>query len=81
MARMLNNLAGIIGCVACCRKDFEDLAADFFDKAAAPAAALLERSGLDADSLGAVELLGGGSRIPAVKAALSAALGGRSLDK
>lgn len=41
---------------------------------------MLERNNLTPDDLAAVELLGGGSRIPAVKAALSSALGGRSLD-
>ncbi|KAK9813694.1 hypothetical protein WJX73_003926 [Symbiochloris irregularis] len=62
------------------RKAFEELAGDFFDKAAAPAVEVLRRSGVQAQDLAAVELLGGGSRIPAVKAALTAALDGRSLD-
>ena len=61
-------------------EDFEALAGDFFQGAAAPVTELLERNGLQPDSLAAVELLGGGSRVPAVKAALSAALGGRPLD-
>lgn len=63
------------------REQFEGLAGDFFARAAAPLKALLERSGLRAGDLQAVELLGGGSRIPAVQAALSQALGGRALDK
>ena len=63
-----------------CRQAFEGLAGDFFKRAAAPAAILLERSGLQADDLAAVELLGGGTRIPAVKHALIAALDNRALD-
>ncbi|CAL8469535.1 g9076 [Coccomyxa elongata] len=63
------------------REQFEGLAGDFFARAAAPLKALLERSGLRAGDLQAVELLGGGSRVPAVQAALSQALGGRALDK
>ena len=64
-----------------CRADFEALAGDFFARVAAVPAALLARTGLTAGSLDAVELLGGGSRIPAVQAAVSAALSGRALDK
>ena len=41
----------------------------------------MERAALSAAQLDAVELLGGGSRIPAVQAAVSGALGGRTLDK
>ena len=63
-----------------CRQAFEDLAGDFFQRVALPAAVLLARNGLQAQDLAAVELLGGGSRIPAVKAALTAALDGRALD-
>ena len=44
-------------------------------------AAVLARTGLAADQLDAVELLGGGSRIPAVQAAVSAALSERALNK
>ncbi|KAK2080952.1 hypothetical protein QBZ16_000806 [Prototheca wickerhamii] len=41
---------------------------------------LLARNNVTAGQLAAVELLGGGSRIPRVKAELSAALGDRALD-
>ena len=63
------------------REAFEGLAGDFFERAAAPLAALLARNGLAPGDLAAVELLGGGSRVPRVQAALQAALGGRALDK
>lgn len=45
-----------------------------------PVTELLSRNGLQPGDLAAIELLGGGSRIPRVKAELSAALGGRALD-
>lgn len=68
-----------------CRTDFEALAGDFFTSAAKPLRTILERNGLLKGGSGvdikAVELLGGGSRVPAVQAALSKALGGRALDK
>ena len=67
-----------------CRADFERLAGGFFAAAAKPLRAILERNSLMGKSgvdLKAVELLGGGSRVPAVQAALSDALGGRTLDK
>ena len=67
-----------------CRADFERLAGGFFTAAAKPLHAILERNSLVGKSgadLKAVELLGGGSRVPAVQAALSDALGGRTLDK
>lgn len=67
------------------RADFEGLAGDFFASAAKPLSAVLARNGLLKGGSGvdvtAVELLGGGSRVPAVQAALSKALGGRTLDK
>ena len=68
-----------------CRADFEALAGDFFTSAAKPLRTILERNDLLKGGSGvdikAVELLGGGSRVPAVQAALSKALGGRALDK
>ncbi|KAK9811690.1 hypothetical protein WJX72_008444 [[Myrmecia] bisecta] len=62
------------------RDEFEALAGDFFKQAAEPLTRLLERNSLTGADVEAVELLGGGSRVPKVKAALSEALGGRSLD-
>ena len=63
-----------------CREEFEGLAADFFARAAEPLKTVLERNAVKPADLANVELLGGGSRVPAVKAALSDALGGRQLD-
>lgn len=45
-----------------------------------PLSTLLSRNNLTAADLDAVELLGGGSRVPRLKQALSEALGGRGLD-
>lgn len=55
-------------------------AGDFWERAAKPLEVLLERNNLTAADLAAVELLGGGSRVPRLKAELSKALGGRALD-
>lgn len=56
-------------------------AGDFFKTAAAPLVRLVERNGLSAKDVNAVELLGGGSRVPRLQAALSEALAGRNLDR
>ena len=77
------------GCRTCANKDrlcqnreeFEALAGDFFARAAAPVTELLQRNPEAARNLSAVELLGGGTRVPRLQAALSSALGGRTLDK
>ena len=63
------------------RQDFEDLAGGFFQKAAQPLQQLLQRNKLSPGDVQAVELLGGGSRLPAVQAALSQVLQGRALAK
>lgn len=65
------------------RADFEAMAAaaGFWERAAAPLKRLLARNGLKGSDVDAVELLGGGSRVPRLQAALSEALGGRALDK
>ena len=63
------------------RADLEALAGPFFEKAARPLQQLLQRNGLAPGDLQAVELLGGGSRVPAVQAALTQVLKGRALDK
>ena len=55
-------------------------AGSFFTRAAAPLVKLLERNNVTVADIAAVELLGGGSRVPRLKAALSEALGGRALD-
>ncbi|KAG2448832.1 hypothetical protein HYH02_006183 [Chlamydomonas schloesseri] len=63
------------------RDDFEVLAADFFTRAAAPLKRIIERNSLKPEDIDAVELIGGGSRVPRLQAALSEALGGRGLDR
>lgn len=63
------------------RQDFEDLAGSFFERAAKPLQHLLQRNGLSAGDVHAVELLGGGSRIPKLQAELGHVLNGRVLDK
>ncbi|KAI8464405.1 MAG: Hsp70 protein-domain-containing protein [Monoraphidium minutum] len=65
------------------RADFEALAekAGFWDRAVAPLKRLLERNGLKPGDVDAVELLGGGSRVPRLQSALSEVLGGRALDR
>ncbi|KAF5840430.1 Hsp70 protein-domain-containing protein [Dunaliella salina] len=63
------------------REDFEKLAGPFFDQAARPLKAVLDRSGLKIDEIHQVEILGGGSRIPRVQAMLQEALKGCVLDK
>ena len=55
-------------------------AGDFWTRAATPLLLLLERNEVQPSELGGVELLGGTSRVPRLKAALSEALGGRVLD-
>ncbi|PSC68342.1 heat shock 70 kDa 17 isoform A [Micractinium conductrix] len=62
------------------REKFEELAGDFWTKAAAPLRTLLERNNLTAGDVAAVELLGGTSRVPRLKQALSDVLGSRPLD-
>lgn len=63
------------------REDFEAIAGDFFARAAAPLQSLLQRNPGAAKNLSAVELLGGGTRVPRLQAVLSEALGGRTLDR
>ena len=63
------------------RDTFEQLAGPSFARMAAPLKALLTSSGVNPSSIVAVELIGGGTRVPGVQAALVKALGGRALDK
>ena len=63
-----------------CRSEFESMAEGFITRATQPLTEILERNSLAVSDLAAVELLGGGSRVPAVKRALTEALGGRQLD-
>jgi len=63
------------------REKFEELAGDFWTRAAAPLTKLLARNKLAPTDVEAVELLGGGSRTPRLQAALTEALQGRTLDR
>lgn len=67
------------------RKAFEKLAGSHFARSAAPLAAVLSGNGnsgtVKISDLAAVELVGGGTRVPGLQAALSKALGGRALDR
>lgn len=63
------------------RQELESLAGDFFQRAAGPLQQLLHRNNLTPQDVQAVELLGGGSRVPAVQAALNQVLQGRGLAK
>ncbi|KAL3157632.1 hypothetical protein ABBQ32_012079 [Trebouxia sp. C0010 RCD-2024] len=63
------------------RQQLEELAGDFFQRAAKPLQKLLQRNGLAPTDVHAVELLGGGSRIPKLQAELGLVLKGRLLDK
>jgi len=62
------------------REEFEELASSVWTRAAAPVAEILKRNNITGENLSAVELLGGCSRVPRVKAALTETLGGRALD-
>lgn len=62
------------------RDTFEGLVDDVWARALAPVEELLKRNNLTVNDVAAFELLGGSSRVPKVKTALSEALGGRTLD-
>lgn len=62
------------------RQQLEELAGDYWERAVLPLKTLLERNKLKPGDLTAVELIGGGSRVPKLKEALQAAMGGRALD-
>lgn len=62
------------------RQAFEKLAGDFFDKAAAPLAALLARNPEAVRNI-SLEVLGGGIRVPRLQAVIKQTLGGQELSK
>lgn len=62
------------------REEFEKACSHVIDRAIVPIKTIMGRNNLTVEDLAAVELLGGSSRVPAVKARLSDALNGRSLD-
>eukprot|EP00899_Mesostigma_viride_P002636 jgi/Mesvir1/12373/Mv00554-RA.1 len=63
------------------RETFVGLWADLKDRVATPIQRVLADTGVTVEELNYVELLGGGSRVPAVIEMVSAALGGRALDR
>ena len=63
------------------RQRFEELAGPFFEHATRPLLRVLERNNLSVSDIDAVELLGGGSRVPKLQSQLSTALKGRQLDR
>ncbi len=62
------------------RDEFEAAAENVVARAVAPLKTIMERNEVTADGVTGVELLGGSSRVPVVKARLSELLNGRSLD-
>lgn len=61
------------------RDNFEALVADVLDRITAPVQAALAESGLSQDEIFAVELIGGSTRIPAVRQRIQAAFPGKVL--
>ncbi|KAI6681873.1 hypothetical protein NL676_035754 [Syzygium grande] len=63
------------------REKFEELCADLWEKALVPVREVLENSGMKADEIYAVELIGGATRVPKLQATLQEFLGRKELDK
>ncbi|KAK8517049.1 hypothetical protein V6N13_092326 [Hibiscus sabdariffa] len=63
------------------RQKFEELCADLWDKSLEPVKEVLKHSGLQADDIYAVELIGGATRVPKLQAKLQEYFGRKDLDK
>ncbi|KAG8364527.1 hypothetical protein BUALT_Bualt18G0006400 [Buddleja alternifolia] len=63
------------------REKFEELCADLWEKAIVPLREVLKDSGLTADDLYGVELIGGATRVPKLQSKLQEFLGRKELDK
>ncbi|KAE8075467.1 hypothetical protein FH972_014184 [Carpinus fangiana] len=63
------------------REKFEELCEDLWDKALVPLKEVLKNCGLKVDEIYAVELIGGGTRVPKLQAKLQEFLGRKQLDK
>ncbi|XP_039020085.1 heat shock 70 kDa protein 17-like [Hibiscus syriacus] len=63
------------------REKFEELCADLWDKSLLPVKEVLKHSGLQADDIYAVELIGGATRVPKLQAKLQEYFGRKGLDK
>ena len=61
------------------RAQFEELCDDLMERAVAPVHAAVKSAGLNMEDITAIELIGGGMRVPKVQAGLSAALGEKEL--
>ena len=59
------------------RDKFEELSSALFDRASAPVTAALERAGLSISDVDAIELIGGGMRVPKVQKSLASVAGGK----
>ncbi|KAG1739335.1 heat shock protein 70 family [Suillus lakei] len=62
------------------RETYEELISGVLDRIAAPLQQALVESGISIDDIDTVELVGGTTRIPAVRARIQAALGGKLLS-
>ncbi|KAF9241769.1 heat shock protein 70 family [Melanogaster broomeanus] len=62
------------------RDEYEQLIAPVLERISGPLEEALAESGLTVDQIDAVELIGGSTRIPAVRACIQAALGGKPLS-
>ncbi|OMO49450.1 Heat shock protein 70 family [Corchorus capsularis] len=63
------------------REKFEELCGDLWDRALIPLKEVLKHSGLQAEDLYAVELIGGATRVPKLQAKLQEYFGRKDLDK
>ena len=62
------------------REEYEGLITGVLDRITAPIQQALDDSGLSLDQIDAVELVGGGTRIPAVRAKIQSVFGGKTLS-
>ncbi|XWS65414.1 hypothetical protein CRYUN_Cryun05aG0110800 [Craigia yunnanensis] len=63
------------------REKFEELCGNLWDKSLIPVKELLKHSGLQADDIYAVELIGGATRVPKLQVKLQEYFGRKDLDK
>ncbi|KAE8655556.1 Heat shock 70 kDa protein 17 [Hibiscus syriacus] len=63
------------------REKFEELCTDLWDRSLVPVKEVLKHSGLQADDIYAVELIGGATRVPKLQAKLQEYFGREDLDK
>ncbi|KAK9156266.1 hypothetical protein Sjap_003746 [Stephania japonica] len=63
------------------REKFEELCGDLWEQSLLPIKELLTHSGLKADDIHAVEIIGGATRVPKLQATLQDFLGRKELDK